>query len=572
MTKLYDKNPALVGKDTDMRSRRYISPTRVVWTSAAEGAEVKGAENLLLAREEQMSFGDFPYCWLINKPGRPKASILVDYGTEIHGSVRLFIRGTEHANGKYRVNLRVRLGESAMEAMTDLGVKNTTNDHANRDMVINVGGMSSFETNESGFRFMRIDLLDEDAAVTLKSANAVLIFRDIDYLGSFECSDPLLNKIWDTAAYTTHLNMQEYLWDGIKRDRLIWIGDMHTEVMTILAAFGYNDVVPRSLDVAKLDTPITDEKMAWMTGHPSYSLWWLLNHYEWYIGTGDLVYLQEQKEYLKKLLAHLVTLVDENGVEQLPEKFLDWPTRANAKASHAGMQGLLKMGLDRGVFLMEVLGEKELSRACAAAAERMLQYVPDTDGAKQSGAMMVLGGLADPKEMNEKLIAVNGARGFSTFMGYYILKAKAMAGDYQGALDAIREYWGGMLKMGATTFWEDFNLDWMENAAPIDELVPEGKVDIHGDWGAYCYISFRHSLCHGWASGPCPYMTHYVLGVTVEEAGCKKLRIEPHLEDLEYAKGTYPTPYGVVTISHTKLADGTVQTEVDAPEGVEIVK
>ena len=161
--------------------------------------------------------------------------------------------------------------------------------------------MSCFETNESGFRFMRIDLLDEDAVITIKSVNAVLIFRDIDYLGSFECSDPLLNKIWDTAAYTTHLNMQEYLWDGIKRDRLIWIGDMHTEVLTILAAFGYNDVVPRSLDVSKMDTPITEEKMAWMTGHPSYSLWWLMNHYDWYIGTGDLAYLQEQKEYLKSL-------------------------------------------------------------------------------------------------------------------------------------------------------------------------------------------------------------------------------------------------------------------------------
>ena len=66
-------------------------------------------------------------------------------------------------------------------------------------------------------------------------------------------------------------------------------------------------------------------------------------------------------------------------------------------------------------------------------------------------------------------------------------------------------------------------------------------------------------------------MTHYVLGVTVEEAGCKKLRIEPHLGDLEYAKGTYPTPYGVVTISHTKQADGTVKSEIQAPVGVEII-
>ena len=41
-----------------------------------------------------------------------------------------------------------------------------------------------------------------------------------------------------------------------------------------------------------------------------------------------------------------------------------------------------------------------------------------------------------------------------------------------------------------------------ETHARIDELVPPGKKDLHGDFGAYCYVGFRHSLCHGWASGP----------------------------------------------------------------------
>jgi len=45
-------------------------------------------------------------------------------------------------------------------------------------------------------------------------------------------------------------------------------------------------------------------------------------------------------------------------------------------------------------------------------------------------------------------------------------------------------------------------LAWTKDATRIDELVPEGKKDIHGDCGAYCYEGFRHSLCHGWASGP----------------------------------------------------------------------
>ena len=67
---------------------------------------------------------------------------------------------------------------------------------------------------------------------------------------------------------------------------------------------------------------------------------------------------------MKVLLSHLVTLVDENGAEQLPAKFLDWPNHANEEAKHAGMQGLLKIALERGAYMMDVLKETELSKLC----------------------------------------------------------------------------------------------------------------------------------------------------------------------------------------------------------------
>ena len=44
-------------------------------------------------------------------------------------------------------------------------------------------------------------------------------------------------------------------------------------------------------------------------------------------------------------------------------------------------------------------------------------------------------------------------------MGYYVLKAKAKLGEYQDSLDIIRKYWGAMLDAGATTFWEDFDVE-----------------------------------------------------------------------------------------------------------------
>ena len=125
-----------------------------------------------------------------------------------------------------------------------------------------------------------------------------------------------------------------------------------------------------------------------------------------------------------------------------------------------------------------------------------------------------------------------------------------------------------MLKMGATTFWEDFNLDWMENSAPIDEITPEGMNDIHGDFGAYCYKNFRHSLCHGWASGPCPYLSHYVLGIRPINA--TTYEIKPDLADLEWARGSYPTVKGIITVSARKTTDG-VKIEYTVPEGINVI-
>ena len=93
-----------------------------------------------------------------------------------------------------------------------------------------------------------------------------------------------------------------------------------------------------------------------------------------------------------------------------------------------------------------------------------------------------------------------GAKGFSTFMSYFVLTAIASR-DKVLAIKLMKEYYSGMLSCGATTFWEDFDLEWLDGSGRIDELPKEGQKDIHGDFGKYCYKGFRHSLCHAWSSG-----------------------------------------------------------------------
>ena len=157
----------------------------------------------------------------------------------------------------------------------------------------------------------------------------------------------------------------------------------------------------------------------------------------------------------------------------------------------------------------------------------------------------------------------------STFMSYYILSAAANTAGMDSAQDMLREYYGAMLDAGATTFWEDFDLDWVREGARIDKLLEPGEYDIHGDNGRYCYTGLRHSLCHGWSAGPAAFLAERVLGIQILEPGCKKLLVKPELGTLEWATGTYPTPYGVVEVSVRREGDKVV-TEVTGPTEVEI--
>lgn len=548
----------------DERVRTYITPKNIIWKTENEKAAVKNYNTLLEMTSNQITLDSRNACILRNNGD--KAGILLDFGFEIQGGIQVLIWG---CGKEKKARLRVRFGESAMEAMSELGEKGSCNDHAARDQVVEVEFLSGTEIGNTGFRFVRIDLLDENTFIEIKSVKAVLLIKDIEYKGSFKCSDELLNKIWKTGAYTVHLNMQNYVWDGIKRDRLVWIGDMYPETSTIQAVFGHDNSVLRSLDLIRDETKLP----GWMNGIPTYSMWWILIHHHWFMQNGDIEYLRNQKEYLVALLKQLSKCIDENGKDITPEsRFIDWPSSENRKAVDAGIQALHILAAEAGAKLCDILGEREISELCLKDVEKLRKFSVDYNENKQAGALMALAGLEDEKLINKNLLAVGGPKNISTFLGYFVLKARALAGDIEGCLNSIREYWGGMLKLGATTFWEDFNIEWLENAARIDELVSDGKVDVHGSYGNYCYKGYRHSLCHGWASGPTPWLSEYVLGVKVLEPGCKIVKIQPHLGDLTWAEGTYPTPKGLIHIRHEKQSNGSIISEIKAPEGIKILK
>lgn len=561
----------------DGLKREYIAPRRVVWQQGSVGR----TSVLMTLGSGQPDVARSPYCLMTSK--NDTASLVLDYGRELHGGLKLVVGGAREASQM----MRVRFGESVSEVMAEPdGGKNrkgfATNDHATRDFTLLIPRYGQIELGSTGFRFVRIDLLPSASAgekgsyVQLCEASAIFRYRDLPYMGSFRSSDPRLDSIWLTGAYTVHLNMQEYLWDGVKRDRLVWLGDMHPEVATIMSVFGQNDVVERSLDLACQQYPLP----AWINGMSSYSLWYLIIQHDWLLHGGDRTFLERHRPYIMGLIDKIDGRVDADGTEHLtgiPDgkeggRFLDWPSSPNKKGVEAGYRALIVWAINDAERLCQVLGDKVRADKCRDIAGRIKKKTLPDNGLKQAAALMAIAGLEDARQACDSVITPGGAHGFSTFYGYYMLQALAMAGDYQQAIDIIRQYWGAMLDLGATSFWEDFDINWAKNATRIDEMPASGKADVHRDYGSYCYLSYRHSLCHGWASGPTAWLTRHVLGIEVVDEGCKKIRIRPHLGDLQWAEGTFPTPLGTVSVRHERSTNGKVITTVNAPKGVKIVK
>jgi hypothetical protein len=554
----------------DPRLNTYVSPVRILWmTENGEKRSIKNSEALMRKRFGQVPEGKFwkgDGCLFTNNGENP--AILLDFGREIHGGIEIGcgLYTEDKALTRSTVKCRIRLGESATEAMSELREKGACNGHGMRDMTEDLisNGMRFF--GDMGFRFVRIDLL-EPGTLQLEYVKAVSRMRPFRKVGDFRSSDERLNRIFDTALQTANLCAQTFIWDGIKRDRLVWAGDMYPQICTHLAVYGNEPVIAESLAYLADITPAD----SWMC-IPSYSMWWLCGVYEHYFATGDKSFISARKGYIAETYGNLARHIAADGACTISNAVLDWPTRKNQPAARAGHQALFSHTFAVGSKIAKALGDEAWADDLSAKAAKTALKGLSHHGSKPAAAMLSLYGLRPAGEMYSLSLSRDGLSGMSTFFGYFILDAMAKAGAKAHSVDTLRDYWGAMLDMGATSFWEGFDVSWTNNAVRIDELPVAGRPNIHADNGDFCYKGLRNSLCHGWSSSPAAWLIHNVLGVRPVAPGCREVAVEPFLGDLEWAEGALATPFGPVKVSVRKMPDGSLKTDVCAPKEVKIVR
>ena len=416
-------------------------------------------------------------------------SVILDFGEELSGGIRILT----FQGGN--VQTRIRFGESLTEACSDLGgAANATNDHSLRDFSVYLQNYSDMTFGQTGFRFVRLDFGAEIQIKTVVAA-AQVNTRKAQYV--YEGNDPRIREIYDAAKRTVDLCVScGYVWDGVKRDRLVWIGDMSPEVIALTTLYGRMSTIERSLDFVRDQTPLP----GWMNGFPMYSMWWIIVLQVYYEKTGAADYIRRQLSYLSDLVEQMDACVAEDGELGYPSYFVDWPTCGHPEEKD-GARAINIIAAKAAIMLLRTFG-KDTDVAERLLCKLLKKEIVALGNKKVLGLKHFATGLT--REEQEALVA-GGASGMSTFMSYYILKAVASF-DRDAAISMMKEYYGAMLDKGATTFWEDFDMAWVEGSGRIDAFPAEGQKDIHADYGAYCYIGLRHSLCHGWSAGVIGFM------------------------------------------------------------------
>ena len=459
----------------------------------------------------------FPFAYETVSPAACESvdgGFLYDYGKERFGPIAV-IAETEDP-------IRLRCGESREEALDpeEAVIRHT------------LQGKLAYAVPACAFRYI---FVDRDVRLHVKQE-----YLPLEDVGQFTCNNERINKIWKTCAYTFHLNSREFYLDGIKRDRWVWSGDAYQSFMVGAYLYG-DDAVTRRTILALLGKPPYEQHVNTIV---DYTMYLIIGAYEYYFRSGDRVFIDNIRPRLTALADFLFARLDENGlVCQRPgdwifidwsdidkdgpvcaEQILLWQTyqclEAMYGSDYSGKADALKQKImkefwkpELGAFIdCAVSGKNHVSRHANIFA--ILYDFVDSDTAEMITARV----LENPSV----------TRITTPYFEFFELMAMCKMGRTEYVLNSLDSYWGGMIDLGATTIWEEFD----------PAMTGTEHYAMYGS-------AYSKSLCHAWGAGPIFLLGRYVLGVYPTSPGYATFEVKPEkafLSRFEHFTGRVPLP------------------------------
>ncbi|TKC10129.1 alpha-rhamnosidase [Pedobacter polaris] len=488
------------------------------------------------------------------KTDKVNKGFVSDFGKETFGFIK--VHGLK---GKGKLN--IYYGESKEEALSV--DKCETLDLLELDLSRKT---DSIMILSKAFRYVNVQ---PEGSVSLDSVSMLYEYSPVAERGSFKSSDIELNKIYDVAKYTFQLNTREFFIDGIKRDRWVWSGDAYQSYLMNYYSFFDASTVKRTLWAQRGKDPVT----AHINTIMDYSFYWFLGIYDYYQYAGDKKFVEDIYPRMKTLMTYIDGRKNKNGLlEWMPGDwiFIDWADKLSKDGEVSFEQLLYCRSLETMALCAKLANDNASAALYTKQAADLkakifaLYWNPtkkalvhsringkQTDNVTRYANMFGIffdyftpaQKLAVKKNvlLNDKVAKIT-----TPYMRFYELEALCAMGEQPYVLKEMKNYWGGMLKLGATSFWEEYNPDKKDT----EHLAMYGR-------------PYGKSLCHAWGASPIYLLGKYYLGVKPTSAAYQTYVIEPNLGGLEWMEGKVPTNNGEIAISVSEK-----EIKVKAAEGV----
>ncbi len=457
---------------------------------------------------------------------KKQSGVIVDFGEHLTGyftfSVEDFKRATDAA-----LRLKFTFAEVPSEAVLPFDPYTGGLSRAwLQDEVVTISEVPNTITipRRVAFRYVKIEVLGSsvysDFKITAASVKATTSAKTIPAV--LAAGTPsIISQIDKVGLATLKECMQTVYEDGPKRDRRLWIGDLYLESLANMYSFKNHALTKHCLyllaGLSYEDGTAPSNVFERPKPHPQinplfdYALIYNVTLKEYYTATGDKQTALDLWQVAKKQIQLPKKYIGEDGMMDYEKAnkewwlFFDWRNGLNKQAA---LQGVTIWAFKNTYELAKMLGkEKEVAELPALIA-KMTKATHDnlydkTTGLFVSGkekqvsycsqAWMVLSGVASKEEGVKALQAVATAPNVvypgAPYLYHYVIEAMIQVGMDKEAKDLLVNYWGGMVKKGADTFWE----------------VYDPKNDFLSPYNFFLVNSY----CHAWSCTPVYFIRKY---------------------------------------------------------------
>lgn len=456
--------------------------------------------------------------------------VLYDFGKELFGFLYV-------SDVKASESIHVSYGESLEEAV----------DVENSILFEDVSGENRYKLRQRAFRYIYLTGAEN------ANIHAELEYLPIEYKGSFRCDDEDVNKIWDVCAYTLHLNMREVLTEAIKRDRWLWGGDAYQAFKFNNYLFFDKEIVRRSTIALRGKEPFNEH----INTITDYSLYWVIGLHEYYVTYGDIEFIKNIYDKAVSLMEFCEAREDDKGFIVKKNNdwiFVDWSDidkdgavcaeQMLYIAANKAMAALTRLvGADSSSY------EEKYSRLIETTnkffwKEEKGAYIDCYESGKNhisrhANVFAILYDVANEEQKakiienvleNDKITKIT-----TPYFEGFELDVMGKIGHFDFIENVIKTYWKGMLDLGATTVWEEYN----------PNLSGAQHYEMYGN-------KYGKSLCHAWGASPIYLLGKYYLGVTPTSSGYETFEVKPYLGGFKFIDGVVPIKDGSVRVKLSK--------------------